>query len=136
MKIGVWLDKEEAILVTLYKNEVSLKKIVSKVENFHVYGGAGTRLKGGPQDVIQDSKYLEREIHQLKRYFDDIILEIKRAEAIVLFGPAETCEKLHKEITQNHPILLAKIRDVVKADSMTENQIKAWVKTFFKSNRL
>ncbi|GAA4810293.1 hypothetical protein [Litoribaculum gwangyangense] len=134
MKTGVWLDKEEAILVSLYNDEVSMRRIASEVENIHVHGGSGTRLKGGPQDVVQDSKYLEREKHQLKRYFNDIILEINKAEAIVLFGPAGTCEKLYKEITQNHPALSGKIKDIVKTDSMTENQIKAWVKSFFKSN--
>ncbi|MFY0714540.1 hypothetical protein J1D01_12755 [Seonamhaeicola sp. NFXS20] len=136
MKIGVWLDKRKAIVVTIYNGEVSLNTIQSNVEDFHVHGGSGTRLKGGPQDVVQDSKYLEREKHQLKKYFNDVISEIKEANAIVLFGPAETAKKLHKEITKYHKNLEVKIKDVVKADSMTKQQVNAWVKAFFKEKPL
>ena len=131
MKAGVWLDKKKVIIVTLNNGEESINTIFSNIEHYHVYGGSGTRLKGGPQDVVQDSKYLEREKHEIKRYFDDIILEIKDASAIVLFGPAEMSKKLHKEIIHNHAYITTKIKDVVKTDSMTNKQIKAWVKNFF-----
>ena len=133
IKIGVWLDKRKAIIVTLYNGEVSLNTILSNVEHFHVHGGSGTRLKGGPQDVVQDSKYLEREKHQLKKYFNNIILEIEKANAIVIFGPAEMGVKLQKEINQRDKNIKEKIIDVVKTDKMTKNQVKAWVKAFFKS---
>tara|TARA_R110000868_G_scaffold346902_3_gene608016 strand:- start:4762 stop:5172 length:411 start_codon:yes stop_codon:yes gene_type:complete len=136
MKAGVWLDKEKAIVVTLYNGKVGINTILSNIEHFHVHGGSGTRLKGGPQDVVQDSKYLEREKHQIKKYFNNIISGIKEANAIVLFGPAGTCEKLYKEIRQKHTHLEPKIKDVVKADSMTKRQVKAWVKAFFKTSRL
>ena len=136
MKVGVWLDKKQAIIVTLYNGETSLNTILSNIEDFHIHGGSGTRLKGGPQDVVQDSKYLEREKHQLKKYFDDIILQIKEANAIVLFGPAETCIKFNKQLINHHKDLSKKVKGVVKIDSMTKPQVKAWVKAFFKENRL
>ncbi len=132
MKVGIWLDKKKAILVTLYNGQTSVNNILSNVEDFRIHGGSGTRLKGGPQDVVQDSKYLEREKHQIKRYFDTIISEIKEAHAIVLFGPAETYLKLFKYLKKNHQDLSNKVKDVVKMDSITQPQIKAFVKTFFK----
>jgi stalled ribosome rescue protein Dom34 len=131
MKTGVWLDKEKSHIINLNNGQVSFNTILSNIENFHIHGGSGTRLKGGPQDVVQDSKYLEREKHQLKKYFDRIISEIKEANTIVLFGPAETSLKFNKELTTNHKDLATKIKDVVKADSMTKNQVTAWVKDFF-----
>ena len=133
MKTGVWLDKEKAHIVTLLDGNVSFDTIQSNVENFRIHGGSGTQLKGGPQDVVQDSKYLEREKHQLKRYFDDIIEEIKEARVIVLFGPAETGTKFYKKLSTNYKELSIKVKDVLKADSMTKRQVKAWVKDFFKS---
>lgn len=133
MKTGVWLDKEKAHIITLYDGKISFNTILSNVEPFHIHGGSGTRLKGGPQDVVQDSKYLEREKHQLKKYFNDIVSEIKDSKAIVLFGPAETSKKFHKEINEKHHGLKTKIKEVVKTDSMTRKQLKAWVKDFFKS---
>lgn len=135
MKTGIWIDKKEAIIVSLNHEDVRLNTISSEIEFFNVHGGSGTRLKGGPQDVVQDSKYLEREKHQTKRYFDAVIQDIESADAIVIFGPSEMGQKLHKEMELNHPVLAAKVAEVAKADSMTENQMIAWVKSFFKSHR-
>jgi stalled ribosome rescue protein Dom34 len=130
--IGVWLDKEKAHILSLENGKETLKTIVSEVENFHIHGGAGTRLKGGPQDVVQDSKYLEREKHQLKRYFKNITKEINDADAIVIFGPAEAYLKFQKELQENYEHLNTKIKDVINVDSMTDNQTIALVRDFFK----
>ncbi|WP_242094554.1 hypothetical protein [Aestuariivivens sediminicola] len=135
MKTGIWIDKKEAIIVSLNHEDVRLNTISSEIEFFNVHGGSGTRLKGGPQDVVQDRKYLEREKHQTKRYFDAVIQDIESADAIVIFGPSEMGQKLHKEMELNHPLLAAKVAEVARADSMTENQMIAWVKSFFKSHR-
>lgn len=136
MKVGIWLDKKEAFLVTLGNKEISEKTIMSNIENFRIHGGSGTRFKGGPQDVVQDSKYLEREKHQFRKYFETIISEIKEAQAIVLFGPAETCLKLNRFIIDKHKELSDKVQDVVKMDSMTKPQVKARIKAFFKEKSL
>ncbi len=133
-KIGVWLDKNKALIVTLENEKDTLHTISSNIEHFHPHGGSGTRQKGGPQDVVQDSKYLEREKHQLKGYFKEIATEIKDAEALVVFGPAGTNEKFSKELHENYRNLSTKIKGIRKADSMTDNQVKAWVKDFFESN--
>jgi len=130
---GVWLDKERAIIVTLYKGETSVNTLLSKMEHFRIHGGSGTRLKGGPQDVVQDSKYLEREKHQLKKYFNNIASEIKDTDAIVLFGPAEIKDKFNKELSTSYKDLSTKVKGIVKMDKMTKRQLKAWVEAFFKS---
>ncbi|RED49365.1 hypothetical protein [Seonamhaeicola aphaedonensis] len=82
-------------------------------------------------DVVQDSKYLEREKHQLKDYFKDLAMKVKDAKAIVLFRPAETGLKFHKELSNNYKDLESKVIDLIKVDSMTNNQVIAWVKTYF-----
>ncbi|MEW4922639.1 hypothetical protein [Algibacter sp. 2305UL17-15] len=133
---GVWLDKDKAIIVTIYNGDVSLNTIVSHMEHFHVHGGSGTRSKGGPQDVVHDSKYLEREKHQQKKYFKKLASEIKDTDAIVLFGPAETRINFSKALAKSYKGLSIKVKDVVKTDRMTNRQVKAWVKAYFKSNRL
>lgn len=130
---GIWIDKEKAHIVTIDGEKESFKTISSNLETFRPHGGSGTRFKGGPQDVVQDSKYLEREKHQLKKYFKDIASELKKADNLVIFGPAGTNEKLSEELHQNYKALGAKIKGVKKASSMTDNQVKAWVRNFFES---
>jgi len=88
-------------------------------------------MKGGPQDVVQDSKYLEREKHLYKNFFTDIVNYIKGADSVVIFGPAQTGEKLLKEIAQSNPILGRKLNGLEKADSMTDNEVKGWVRSYF-----
>jgi len=129
---GIWLDKEKALIVTIENGIEKVNTITSNVEHYRPRGGSGTRAKGGPQDVVQDSKYLEREKHQLKQYYKSLASEIKEADALVIFGPADTNEKFSKELHKNYRPLSTKIKGVRKADSMTENQLKSWVRDFFK----
>ena len=129
---GIWLDKEKAHIVNIENGKEEFITINSNVENFHIGGGFGTRFKGGPQDVVQDSKYLEREKHQLRVYFKKIASQINHADAIVIFGPAETNEKFRKELQLHYKSINEKVRGLVKVDSMTNNQVKALVRDFFK----
>lgn len=130
--IGIWLDKEKAHIVTLTPKKEKFDTLFSEMEFFNPKGGSGTKsAKWGPQDVVQDSKYLEREKHQMRSYFRDLANAIKDADAIAIFGPADTNEKFRNELLENHKQLAARIKTVAKADSMTHNQIKALVKDFF-----
>jgi len=131
-KIGIWLDKEKAHIVTLENNTEYFETIVSELEFFNPKGGSGTKQKGGPQDVVQDSRYLEREKQQLKKYFHTIAQQVKDADKLLFFGPAQTNEKLRKELELSYPQVASKIKAVVKADSMTDNQIVAFARDFYK----
>jgi hypothetical protein len=133
INIGIWLDKKNAHIVTLTKETEDFKTIISNVEDFRIHGGSGTRFKGGPQDVVQDSKYLEREKHQFKAYFKELALEIEEADGILIFGPAEVKDKFKKELESLYEHINVKVKGVQTADSMTDNQIKAWARDFFKS---
>jgi len=129
--LGVWLDKEKAHVVTIENGKEDVVIIESGVENFRISGGSGTRFKGGPQDVVQDSRYLEREKNQLRTYFKDIASKIEHADAIVLFGPAEASEKFKKELEERYQNIHKRVKGLKKADSMTDNQIKALVRDYF-----
>ena len=129
--IGIWLDKEKAYVVTIENENETLERVSSNIEDYHIYGGSGTRFKGGPQDVVQDSKYLEREKHQTKNYFKELVSRVKEADALAIFGPAETYEKFKKELEDSYQELNQKVKTVQRANSMTNNQVKALVRDFF-----
>ncbi|MFT6797143.1 MAG: hypothetical protein ACJART_002294 [Maribacter sp.] len=131
--IGIWLDMEKAHIVRLEDEKEAFKTIQSELDFFKPAGGSRTKsAKWGPQDVVQDSKYLEKEKHQLKKYFARLANTIGDADAIALFGPSDTNEKFNKELQNNYKSLADKIKTVTKADSMTDNQIKALVKDYYK----
>lgn len=131
--IGIWMDLRKAFILTIEDQDKKLKKIVSNIETYHVHGGSGSRFKGGPQDVVQDSKYLEREKHQFKEYSKEIMVHLKRADEVIIFGPAEAGIRLNKELQKNHGAIGKKVIEVLKADSMTENQIKALIRDYFRN---
>lgn len=128
--IGIWLDRDKALVVTLQKEKETLEKINSEIE---IFKATSNKMLGGSQEVAKDRKYLEREKQQFKNYFKDIASKIKDADAIALFGPAQTNEKFRKELNEHYPNLAKKIKSVEKADSMTDNQVVALVREFYKS---
>ncbi|WP_299431290.1 hypothetical protein [uncultured Aquimarina sp.] len=130
---GIWMDKEKAYIIDIKENKEDMITIFSEIEDYRIHGGSGTRFKGGPQDVVQDSKYLEREKNQFKTYFKKIIPYIENADKIVIYGPAEAGEKFHKELEENYKKIGKKVKAVLKADSMTENQTKALIRDYFKN---
>jgi stalled ribosome rescue protein Dom34 len=133
-RIGIWLDKEKAHVVTLHDNQANFETILSNVETSRDVPGSDIRLKEGSKEIIQDSKFMEREKQQLKIYFKNLVSEIKEADKLVLFGPAETEWNFKKELNSNYKEISAKLSYVVKADSMTNAQIVAWVKLYYDAN--
>lgn len=133
-KTGIWLDKDKALIVTIKNQQETLQSIDSNIEHFRPHGGSGSRLKGGPQDVVQDSKFLEREKQQMKLYFKELAARVTDTDVLVIFGPAGTNEKFAKELQEQYKTVSSKIKGIHKADSMTNNQVKALVRDFFNSN--
>jgi len=132
--IGVWLDKDKAHVVRIENNREALFTIPSNMDHFHIHGGSGTRFKGGPQDVVQDSKFLEREKHQHKAYFKELTTMVEEADHLAIFGPAQTFERFAHHIKRYNKPLFAKVKGIQKADSMTTNQVIALVRDFFAAN--
>lgn len=132
---GIWLDKDKANIVTIENGVETFDTVSSNIEHYNIRGGSGTRQKGGPQDVIQDRKYLEREKQQMKLFFKTIATQIKGSDALVIFGPGNTYEKFGKELHESYNTLGTKIKGIKKADSMTDNQVKALVRDFFNEDK-
>ena len=57
---------------------------------------------------------------------------MKDANAILIFGPAQAKDKFRKELQENYKDINAIVKAVKPADNMTDNQVKAFVKDFFK----
>ena len=131
--IGIWMDKEKAQIVRLHEEAEEFETLYSNLDFFKPSGGSRTRsAKWGPQDVVHDSKYLAKEKQQLKTYFNNLADAIGNADAIALFGPAETNQKFKKDLERNHKALAKKLKAITKTDSMTENQVKALVRDYFR----
>jgi stalled ribosome rescue protein Dom34 len=131
--VGIWMDKRQALVLYLINEDEKFNIITSEVAEYNAKGGSGSKLKGGPQDVVHDSKYLAYEKNQLRSYFAKITEHINHVDQLALFGPAETVEKFRKELKEKYKNLSSKVVVLKTADSMTENQVKALIRDFFKN---
>ncbi len=125
---GIWIDKKNAHIISCINNIETVDTIISEIEDFKTNNNV---QKSGAKDVVKDRKNLEREKHYLKAFFKNINSKIEDADNIVIFGPAQTGEKFITELRHINPGILPRIRSTKKADSMTENQMKSWVREFF-----
>ena len=71
---------------------------------------------------------------QLGKYFDDIIVNIRDAEIIQIFGPGEAKNGLLKRMENDN--LKQHIVEIETVDSMTDNQIAAKVRECFSSTEI
>ena len=131
---GVWMDKKQAYLVTVDQGTSTVKTLESGLEFFNPKGGSRSKTRWGPQQVVHDSKYTERENHQLRAYFDELAGALKTADAIVLYGPAGTNVQFKKRLDEAHPGIASRVRDVLTADSMTGGQMQALIRDYFKDH--
>jgi hypothetical protein len=138
--VGIWLDKRDAFVVSLAKtqpfaeeNQEIMERIESEMER-RVRLSGGSRSKKtpyGPQEISVDSKQEDRIKGQLRKYYQQIIRRVSDADRILIFGPGEAKIELKKEIEKSKG-LADKIKKIESADKMTQRQIAAKVKTFFK----
>ena len=129
-KIGLWIDNREAIIIRLTDDGEQITRINSDSEKQIRFEG-GSRKDGlQTTETIQDRKF----DMQLGKYFDDIIVNIRDAEIIQIFGPGEAKNGLLKRMENDN--LKQRIVEIETVDSMTDNQIAAKVREYFSGTEI
>jgi len=135
-QIGVWLDSEKAFLISLSENGESITKIESEVEHRVRFPGEKKPYhRLGNMFVNPQKRITERQKHQLSDYFNKIILNIKDSDEVLLFGPSKTKDWFKKEL-HRHFNMENKIKAVENSALLTERQMIAKVKNFFKEREV
>ena len=131
-KIGMWIDHKEAIVVLIDGEQTAVERIESDAEShYHQSGGwkaSGTNIA---QAISNEKRPEERRRHQLLKFYRTIIENIADTRSIYIFGPGEAKLELAKELDK---IKGHNDREVTTepSDKLTQNQIVARVKSFFK----
>jgi hypothetical protein len=133
--VGVWIDHEQAFIVTLQKGRQDLIHVESNVEgHVRLSGGSRTASPWGPTDVAPEGRPERRRVHHLRRFYQDIVRRIERADRVYVFGPGEAKLEFVKEMRKTKA-LARRIAAVEPADRMTERQVVAKVRAFFAGDR-
>ncbi|PIQ15834.1 MAG: hypothetical protein COW67_06230 [Flavobacteriales bacterium CG18_big_fil_WC_8_21_14_2_50_32_9] len=128
---GIWIDSKKAVIITFKNKESNTKIIYSGVEGKNRVDGEGKEFgRFGDQFSTLEKKLEKKYQLEIIEYLKEVIKELESTDDLVLFGPAQVKIELKKLIEKDNK-LLKKLLDVVDADSMTDNQLVAWVKKYY-----
>ena len=131
---GIWIDSKQAIIVKLNDETETIEKVPSGIEGRMRIPGEGNKFtRMGKQFFTDEKKDEEKRKHQLTGYFRNVIEKIQDADSILIIGPAESKLGLKKAISQSKNIA-SKLVMVDAEDHLTDKQVTAKVKEFFKNN--
>jgi stalled ribosome rescue protein Dom34 len=123
-EIGLWIDHSEAIIVIIKDGEEEIKKIRSNMEKHVRFRNSSASDKSAGEDV-RDRKFG----NHLNSFYDEVIVYIRDADSIQIFGPGEAKGELEKRI--EHEAFNANILAIETVDKMTDRQIAAKVRERF-----
>ncbi len=129
---GIWIDMEKAVVITLNESGYKLKIIESEIQTRERFYGEKKKFGRFGNQFLNDETKKKRRIEQdIDRFLKRIFNDVKNTNEIVLFGPASLKRKL-AELIKSDKTMSEKLKAVKTADLMTQNQMVAWVKKFYK----
>lgn len=130
--IGIWIDTSQAVVVELLNGEHTTKTIESNIDTRERIPGESKKYgRFGGQYLTYEKNRENKKMEQTNQFLKILLNEIEDCNAVMLFGPSIMKTIFEKEI-KNNLNLIGKLVGVSDADSMTENQMMAWVKDFYK----
>ena len=132
-KVGLWIDHRKAVIVALTDEAEEIKLIISKVEKQPGRpGGIRSKTSYESQLVRGDDSRQRVLTGHLNIYYDAVIACIRDAESILIFGPGEAKGELKNRLERGK--LSGRIVGIETVDKMTDRQISAKVRLYFKEN--
>jgi hypothetical protein len=130
--IGIWIDTNQAVVINLSNGNQTVKTIESNIDTRERIPGESKKYgRFGGQYLTYEKNRENKKIAQTNHFLKVLLTEIEDCDTVVLFGPSIMKTIFEKEI-KNNQNLIGKLVKVFDADSMTENQMVAWVKDFYK----
>jgi hypothetical protein len=121
-KVGLWIDHKKAVIFSLADEGAEIKRISSELKK-------SVQLLGGAQKESAEEHGDKRLTGNLNDYYDEVLMYIRDAESILIFGPGEAKGELKKRLENME--LQGRIVGIETADKMTDNQIVAKVRQHF-----
>jgi stalled ribosome rescue protein Dom34 len=128
-EVGLWIDHKQAVVVTLADEVEETKRIISDIEKQVRYSGASHASHDDTTEIRRDRQDRRFDDH-LSKYYDEVIACLRDADAILIFGPGEAKGELQKQLEGQ--ALGERIAGIETADNMTDGQIAAKVRTYFR----
>lgn len=122
-RVGLWLDRKKAVIVSIANNIEARSIITSDMANYVLYS---TVVPGdGSPENPRDRRFW----NHLGEYYDKIIMHIRDAAEIQIFGPDVAKYELQKRLEGEG--LAEQIASVEDAGTLTDVQIAIKVRKRF-----
>ena len=118
--IGLWIDHRQAVLVTITDKEEETQRLMSNMEK-HVRFSSDPS-EGGSAEDMRDRQF----DNHLDEYYDRVVVLLRDAAAIQIFGPGEAKGELAKRLERDG--IAGRIVSIEAMDKMTDGQISAKVR--------
>ena len=124
--VGIWIDHKRAVIVSASAGGVTSVALESEV-------GPHPRFSG-QQDGGGEKKYEERHRQRLDQYYDQVIGQLGKPEALLILGPGEAKLELEARLRRAKIPVVGTV-DIETADKLTDPEIVARVKEHFRVDR-
>ena len=129
-RVGLWIDHQKAVIVSVSERGESVNKIESGAKHLEYRGPTRTKHAYSTQYSKGDDQLDKQFSQQLNKYYDQIAALLRGTSRILIFGPGEARTELKARLAREKGPP-REIR-VEPADKMTDRQIAARVREFFK----
>lgn len=130
-EVGLWIDHRQAVIVTLVDQAEEIKRITSDIEKQVRYSGASHGSHDDTTEIRRDRQD-RRFDDYLSRYYGEVIINLRDADSILIFGPGEAKGELQKQLEGQ--ALGERIVDIKTTDIMTDAQVAAKVRQHFRES--
>ncbi|NCQ17272.1 MAG: hypothetical protein COW85_11970 [Ignavibacteria bacterium CG22_combo_CG10-13_8_21_14_all_37_15] len=121
-KVGLWIDHNEAVIVSITGTLGEVKSIPSEIEKY-------VRFSDGAQKISAEEMSNRRVTNRLKKYYDEVISLVSDAESLLIVGPDEAKIEFKKRFERGKRN--GRVINLETADNMTEPQIAAKVRGYY-----
>lgn len=130
--IGIWIDSKQAFIINLSNGKHTIKTIESNIEFRERVEGESKKFgRFGGQYITYEKNRENKQMFQTNEFIKNLLKELSSCDSFVIFGPSKMKKILKKEI-KNNMLLAPKLLGVFKSEQLTENQMVAWVKDYYK----
>ena len=134
-KVGIWIDHRKAVMVFASSDQVTAKTVESEVGPHGRYSDrAAYPTPDSPKAGRGEKKFAERSRQSLDRYYDEVISQMGRPEALLIFGPGEAKRQLQERMTHSKSLSELTV-DIESTDKLTDPEIVAHVKQHYGIDR-
>jgi hypothetical protein len=114
-RVGLWLDRNKAVIVSITDTGEERKRITSDMEHYRLYSSVV------PGDGAPENPRDRRFWNHLDEYYDSIIAHIHDAKAIQIFGPGDAKYELKKHLERKG--LAEYIVSMEESEKLSDDQI-------------